>query len=317
MSIHYIEPLSRGISRTKKALFNPVDLRKWFTVGFAAFLASLVDVKISSGFPDPSLKRTANFNLEQVLYFPQRAWEWLGNHPLWSAVIAFALFVFLVFMVVITWLSARGKFVFLDNVVRGQARIVAPWYEYRNEANSFFWWNLFWGIVTSAVTLIYIIYCFVIMQGIYETSGQGRALIYPAILAGMGLFAISLVSTFFYVLLRDFVSQIMYRNRIPGWRAIQAFLPLLSNRFIHFLGYGIFRMILMILIITGVLICGCATCCIGFLILAIPYIGAVVLLPISYAMRAFSVEFLEQFGPEFQMFPVPDSDAAETMPPPA
>ena len=56
-----------------------------------------------------------------------------------------------VFMIVITWLSARGKFMFLDNVVRGQARVVAPWYEYRKEGNSFFRWNLFWGIIFSAI----------------------------------------------------------------------------------------------------------------------------------------------------------------------
>lgn len=313
MSIHFIEPLSRGISRSKKALFNPIDSRKWFTVGFAAFLASLADVSISGGFPDPSIIKSGNFNLEQVLYFPQRAWEWLGNHPLWALLIAFGLTVFCVIGIVITWLSARGKFVFLDNVVRGEARIVAPWYEYRNEGNSFFWWNLFWGIATSAATLGYILYCFMIMQRIYENSGHGRALIFPVVLAATGLFAISVISTFIFVLLRDFVIQIMYRNRTTGWKAIQVFLPLLSNQFLHFLGYGIFRLILMILIVTGILICGCATCCIGFVILAIPYINAVVLLPISYAMRAFSVEFLEQFGPEYRVFPVPE--AAEAAPP--
>jgi hypothetical protein len=315
MSIHYIEPLSRGISRTKQALFNPMDPRKWFAVGFAAFLAALADVQVSGGFPDPSIRKVSDFNLEQALYFPQKVWEWLGNHPGWAVLIAFASFLFAVFMVVITWLSARGKFMFLDNVVRGQGRVVAPWYEYRKEGNSFFRWNLFWGVLFSAITIAYIFYCVAFLQAVYESSGHGRALIFPAILSGVGLVAISVVSTFLFVMLRDFVAQIMYRDRIAGWEAVQKFLPLFFSQFLHFVGYGIFRFLISLLIGIAVIICGCITCCIGFLILAIPYINAVVLLPISYAMRAFAVEFLEQFGPEYQVFPKRDINLPEAVPP--
>ena len=315
MRIYYIEPLSRAISRTKQALFNPIDLRKWFVVGFTAFLAALADVGLSGGAPDPSIRRVSNFNLEKVLYFPQRAWEWLGNHPGWAMLIAFAVLFLILFMIVITWLSARGKFMFLDNVVRGQARVVAPWYEYRKEGNSFFRWNLFGGVVFSAISLLYIFYCFAYLQAVYESNGTGSALILPAVLAGLGFFAVSIISSFIFVLLRDFVSQIMYRNRIMGWEAIQRFLPLFFSHFLHFVGYGIFELIVSLLIVAGIFICGCITCCIGFVILAIPYINAVVLLPLSYAMRAFSVEFLEQFGSEYQVFPKPDANPPETVPP--
>jgi hypothetical protein len=315
MNIHYIEPLSRGISRTKQALFGPMDLRKWFAVGFTAFLAALADVQVSSGFPDPSIRKVSNFNLEQVLYFPQKAWGWLGNHPGWAMLIAFAVVLFMVFMIVVTWLSARGKFMFLDNVVLGQGRVVAPWYEYRKEANSFFRWNLFWGVIFSAIAIAYICYCFAFLQAVYEGSGNGRALIFPAVLAGVGFLAISIVSTFTFVMLRDFVVQIMYRDRIAGWEAIQKFLPLFFSQLLHSIGYGIFRFILSLLIALGIIICGCVTCCLGFVVLAIPYINAVVLLPLLYAMRAFSVEFLEQFGPEYRLFPKPEANPPEAVPP--
>lgn len=43
MNISYSNPLSRGWDRMKKALFQPFDIGKWFTVGFTAFLAALVD----------------------------------------------------------------------------------------------------------------------------------------------------------------------------------------------------------------------------------------------------------------------------------
>ena len=43
MQIRFIDPLSRGWGRMKKALFQPFDMKKWFLVGFTAFLAGLAD----------------------------------------------------------------------------------------------------------------------------------------------------------------------------------------------------------------------------------------------------------------------------------
>ncbi len=315
MSIHYVEPLSRGIARAKKSLFNPIDLRTWFAVGFTAFLAGLADVQLSGGFPNSGMRKAGDVRLEQFLYWPQKVWEWLGNHPGWAMLIVIGLFVFALIMILITWLSARGKFMFLDNVVHGKSGIVASWYEYRKEGNSFFWWNLFWAIITSAVTIAYVLYCFVSLQIVYESGGSRSALIVPAILAGLGFLAMSIVSAFIFVLLRDFVVQIMYRDRITGWEAIQKFLPLFFSHFLYFIGYGIFRFFVSLLIVIAVLIFGCITCCIGFLVLAIPYIKSVVLLPVLYSMRAFAVEFLEQFGPEYRIFPVPERNSPEMVPP--
>jgi hypothetical protein len=316
MNIHYIEPLSRGISRAKKALFNPMDLRIWFVVGFTAFLAGLTDIAMSGGPPGANLRgRRGHIDLDQVMHFPQKVLQWLGSHPGWLALIVFAVFVFSVIMIVITWLSARGKFMFLDNIVRGQAKVVDPWYEYRREGNSFFLCNLLWVIVVAAVTIAYVVNCFLYIQAVYESTRSGSALIIPAILAGIGFVAISIVSTFIFVLLRDFVTVIMYRDRVTVWDAIHKFLPLFFSRFLYFIGYGLFRFVLSLLIGMGILISGCITCCIGFLVLAIPYINAVVLLPVLYTMRAFSVEFFEQFGPEYHVFARPDANPPGAVPP--
>jgi hypothetical protein len=303
MTIQYIEPLSQGISRMKKALFNPCDLKVWFTVGFTAFLAGLANM----GFPSGSGFRShSKFELEKVLYFPQRALEWLTNHPGWATVIAVAVFVLFILGIVLNWLSSRAKFMFLDNVVWNRARVVAPWYEYRNEGNSFFLWTFVWGLLLFTLVIVYVFYVFMYLQTLYESTSNGRALIMPAILAGLAFFFISIINLFIFTLLKDFVVPIMYRDRITTWRAIQKFFPTFMSHFFHFIVYELFILCLGVLIIIGIIIAGCVTCCIGFLILAIPYINAVVLLPISYAMRAFAVEFLEQFGPEYQVFPNPD-----------
>jgi len=307
MGIQYVEPLSRGIARAKKALFNPLDLKKWFVIGFTAFLAGLADVQVSGGgLPDLNIRKRSKINLEGIFSFPQKAVDWLAQHPGWVIAIAIVTFLFCVLMIIITWLSSRGKFMFLDNVVWDRARVVAPWYEYSKEANSFFLWNLFWLIISAAIGIAYLVLCFMNLRALYESTESGRVLIVPAILAALGLVAISIVSGFIYILLRDFVVPIMYRDRITGWAAILKLFPLFMSHLFHFVGYGILLFCVGLIIVIGIIIFGCVTCCVGFIVLAIPYINAVVLLPISYAMRSFSVEFLEQFGPEYHIFPRPD-----------
>jgi hypothetical protein len=63
----------------------------------------------------------------------------------------------------------------------------------------------------------------------------------------------------------------------------------------------------MLLAVAAVMIsCGvtCVTCCIA----AIPYIGAVILLPLPVTLGAFSLLFLRQFGPDYDVW-------ADFMPP--
>ena len=52
---------------------------------------------------------------------------------------------------------------------------------------------------------------------------------------------------------------------------------------------------------TIVFIIGMMTCCIGFIVLAIPYIGAVILLPIAVFFRLLGLEFLRQFGSQYDL----------------
>jgi hypothetical protein len=314
MSIQYIEPLSRGFVRMKKALFKPVDVQKWFIVGFTAFLAGLTEYQ---GNSVPTFWKNAKVNMGDVLYFPQRAWEWLENHPVWTLVIVVVLFFLFIIGTVFTWLHSRAKFMFLDNVVHDRSYIVAPWYEYRKEGNSLFLWFFCYGLIVFAIVCAYIYQCFTILLAMYERSHEDRALIFPVILAILGFIAITMISGFITRLLFDFVVPIMYRNRITTWKAIQQFFQLFFSKFIYFVGYALFVLIISILIGIGITIAGCCTCCIGFFFLAIPYINTVILLPIPYTLRAFSVEFLEQFGPEYRIFPGVDAGSPGCPPIPA
>jgi hypothetical protein len=299
VNIQYFEPLSRGFARMKKALFNPFDLKKWFVVGFTAFLSGLTDC----GGHGSSGKRSSNVDWEDVLYFPDRAWEWLAENPVWAVVIAFAVALGLVLFVLCTWWSARGKFMFLDNVVHDRSQVRAPWNEFKTEGNSLFFWSLAIGIVIVVIAIGYLAQCFITLRALYEVGDGVTSLIMPVILMVLGFLGIMLVFGFMDLLLYDFVVPIMYRDRITTLKAVQKFLPLLLTHPFQFLGFGFFTLFIFMVVLIGILVAGFATCCIGFVFLAIPYINSVVLLPIFYTMRAFSVEFLEQFGGDYHIFP--------------
>jgi hypothetical protein len=300
VNIQYFEPLSRGFARMKKALFNPIDLKIWFVVGFTAFLSGLTDCGGNGGSGG---KGRGTVDWEEILYFPQRAWEWLAAHPVWATVIVFGAVLVFVLVILIAWCSSRGKFMFLDNVVHDRSQVVAPWNEYRTEGNSLFLWCLVLGAVVFVIVIGYLVQSFITLQGLYEGSEDLKALIVPAILMFLGLIAILLLNGFIKLLLSDFVVPIMYRDRITTLKAIQRFLPLFLSHLFYFLGYALFVLFVVMVVVIGIVIAGFVTCCVGFVLLAIPYINSIVLLPISYTIRAFSVEFLEQFGSEYRVFP--------------
>lgn len=94
----------------------------------------------------------------------------------------------------------------------------------------------------------------------------------------------------------------MYRNRISCSEAWKVFLGVFGKYPFHFIGYGLLVFLGMIAFAVAVVVAGVATCCIGWLVLIVPYISTVATLPVWYTYRAFSLEFLAQFGPEFDAF---------------
>jgi hypothetical protein len=316
MNIEYVEPLSRGWDRMKKALFQPFDLRKWFVVGFTAFLAGLTESH--GGGQYKWTKRLDRHGWEDIFRFPSEAREWLAAHPLWAALILAAVFVAVALAVLMTWLSSRGNFMFLDNVSRDHSRVTAPWHEYRSAGNSLFIWRLCVGFAVFAVFTGYILYCFLTLSAAYESGHSGEALVLNLLAMGLGLIGLGFVSGYISLFLDDFVPVIMVRRGVDAVSAIRVFWDLFREHPLPLLAYGLIVFFLKILVVFLVVIVGFFTCCAGFLILAVPYVNAVILLPVSYTFRAFSLEFLAQFGRDFDCLSVsPKSKPARTAPKPA
>lgn len=301
MHIAYVEPLKSAWERMASALFHPFDAAKWLAIGFTAFLAGLGD----SGNGGIQWRRGWDRgDWDDVARFPGRAWDWLNDNPGWFIAGLFLLAIIVAIAVVLLWVSSRGKFMFLDNVVRDRAKVAEPWREYARLGDSLFVWRLVFGLIALAAVAIPVVFGLAAVDW-FEGLRYGRDM--PVLtLVGLGLLVLllALLIGFIVLLLNDFVVPIMYRDRLKAGQAWRRFLPLLGRRFPHFLLYALLILGLFIAFGAAVVFAGLITCCIGWLIPIIPYIGTVVTLPVWYAYRAFSVEFLGQFGPEYRIFPI-------------
>jgi hypothetical protein len=299
MDIAYFEPFNRAWGRMKTALFKPFDLRKWFIIGFSAFLAKLAEGgrgPNSSGWSEDS-------SFREFLDFPNKASEWLVSNPGWFVGIVFIGLFVITLIIVLIWLSSRGKFMFLDNVVHDRAEIAKPWKQYSMEGNSLFLWRLIFFLVCAVVFTSYIIFFFISASNLYEGSYYERVPVVFIVMMVLLFVLTGIVVGFISMFLNSFVAPIMYKNNIKATQAWSRFLSLFRQYPFHFILYGLLVFVLSIVAVIFVVVAGLLTFCIGFLLLVIPYIGTVVTLPIWYTFRAFSLEFLAQFGPEYEIFP--------------
>jgi hypothetical protein len=306
MTIRFMEPLSLAWNRMKVALFKPFDIHKWFVFGFNAFLAALMEGNNSGG--SGRIGKEGNF--DEFIHFPRVAGDWLQDNPGWAIAILFAVVVVIAVIAALAWVSSRGVFMFMDNVVRDRVEIARPWREYQKEGDSLFVWRLLFGLVTFAVFGALFAVFFIKGAEIYD-SGLGAGS-YLLLIAGLGLAALAIVLVWGYIalFLKDFVAALMYKHRVSCVQAWRLFMDVFRKAPLHFIGYGLLVFFLMILFVIAVVIAGVGTCCIGFILLVIPYINVVVTLPAWYTYRAFSLEFLAQFGPEYSVFPKPESPVA-------
>ncbi|MDH4197121.1 MAG: hypothetical protein OEW05_06925 [Candidatus Aminicenantes bacterium] len=301
MSIAYLEPLGRAWERMKQALFRPFDLHKWFVVGFNAFLAGLADGQNGGGGGRGG--RHASFR--EFLDFPGRAWEWLNQHPGWFAAIVVITAAAIVVGIVLLWLSSRGKFMFLDNVVHNRAEIANPWRQYRREGDSLFLWRLVFSLVAVAVFVAFVVFFFATARDLYDESPGHHLSVSYFVGLGLIFLALIVVAGFVSLFLDSFVVPLMYKDRVTAVQGWRRFLALLGQHPFAFILFGLLMFGLILLFVAAVVVAGIITCCIGWILLVIPYIGTVVTLPVWYTFRAFSLEFLAQFGPEYVLVPPP------------
>jgi hypothetical protein len=307
--IEIFAPFGAAFEWMKTILFRPFDIVRWLVIAFAAFLAG----SWGGGFNPGKLGRLGSGDWK---YRTSSHGDWPGDWslPAWSiAMIIFGALLLLIFAAVIMWLTARGRFIFTDCVVRNRAAIVEPWREYRREGNSFF---LFLLVVTFVAIFVagVMILIIVLPLGLFSddrsaAAGFGVLAVIACIVFGL----IWLIFSLFFALVVQLMVPVMYRRRCSAKDAFLDVSKLIFRQPGPFILLLLFGIVLAIAVAVIGTIVSCLTCCIG----SIPYVSTVLLLPAIVWLLAFKLFFLRQFGDQYDAwatvgFPAP----AAAVPPP-
>jgi len=280
-------------------LFRPFDIGKWFAVGFCAWLAGLIDQRGSS------FNFGSGWREEDTEVF-SGADDLIREHlVIILVVLGVCVVLVLALSIVLTWLSARGKFMLVHDVALDRDEVVYPWHEYRVEGNSLFLWFLGFWLVSMLVILVPVgIGVLIAWPSISSRTFDVSAIL--ALVIGMGLLVpVCVVLGYITCFVNAFIVPIMYKHRLKSVEAWRRFMPLLQSHFWALVVYGLIVFGLTTAITMAVIAFGFLTCCCGFLILCIPYISTVILLPLLVFLRGYSLEFLRQFGEAYDVFPSP------------
>jgi hypothetical protein len=310
MNLSVTEPIGAAFRHTRRILFQPFQVGKWFLLGFCVFLAQC-DQGGGGGGNIPNFGGRWSPGGGAGAPGPgaadelQAALNWISqNMTLIGMIGVLALIVVIAFQALVTWIASRGKFMVLDGLARNRGAVSEPWREQRHLGNSLFVFSFLLGLVALVVflgiILLGVALCWpdIRAQRFGDRALLGLGVSLPLLaVAGIALLIVN-------ALLQDFVVVAMYlRNErvMPAWCIVRD--EVIRGRIGRIILFYLMRLVLSIGVGIVGMIAVCATCCIA----AIPYLGsAVILLPLHVFMRCYTLCFVEQVGPEWRVLVVAD-----------
>jgi hypothetical protein len=311
--LYAVGALSDAFSRVKMMLFEPFDLKKWWILGFVAFLDALGHGGSTPNFNFPSSMGNHHGGGRPDM---QEIKTWVLAHLPLVITLAVILFVVgTVIGIILLWISSRGTFMYMDCVATDRADVVRPWHEHRTIARSYFLWRLVFGFLCLPVFLLLLVPAILLLLPIISPSNKSLTVVAILLLIALGL--VFVVFAFFAALvqfcLRAFVAPIMFSRRCSCMTAWSLFMGLLRAQFGQFAFFLLLEMAYGVVVGTaGCLVC-MVTCCCGTL----PVIAQTILQPFLLFERAFSLYFIGQVDPQLCVIQQPISPTPLQQPPPA
>jgi hypothetical protein len=303
MHIAYFEPLIRAWERMKHILWRPFDLAKWLVLGFSCWLACLADGSGGGGWK--WIADENDFPGRHRISTGHGSYEGVGEALIWIPLIFVVIMAVAAILVLILWLSSRAKLIYLDNVVHNRAQIVEPWHRLRDLGNSLFLWRLGFVVACGLVAVVLLLIFFA-PAATLSFSDALASLSYAAMIFGiLIMIGFGFVAAFVALMLEAFVIPVMYKFELKATEAWSYVLPWLKMYPWQFVLYALFVLALVIAFAFLFVLACVLTCC----IVVLPYVGTVILLPFYVTYRLFSLEFLAQFDPEFNLFTPPETVA--------
>jgi len=291
-----LDAFTPAIEHTRKMLFEPFDIGKWFVLGFVIFLAQLISAD-SGSWGGSRIQDKLNRQQYQGegAHELQQAAQWAVDHLGLILLIGVGLFVLINLIgLVIQYLGARGHFMFLECVIENKAEVAVPWRNAARPAWSLFLWRL-------AIFILFF-WCFVLLfalpvWGLIRTAAAGD-FSFPGTLVSLIPFVavfipLAICASVVDLLIRDFVTPVMLLHRIDLLGAVEKSIALWRGQLGNLLLYLLFRLIISVFAGVVGMAVACFTCCIG----ALPVIYQTITAPIHVFVRSWTLAILEQMDP--------------------
>src|SRR5438552_12254521 len=286
-NVEIFKPFGEAFELMKRILFQPFDVKKWFVIGFAAWLANLGGGGFNYQYNRREDLQKLNEAISQI------------PHPILVIGVGVLILFVLVLIVLFAWLRARGRFMFIDCVVKNRGAVAEPWREFRKEGNSYFLFSLVVGLcfLIFAALLSLPLIILAIKGRYYLYLHRDRLDLYVISLIAAWVF-VMLLLVFVWALIANIMTPVMYRRQCRAYEAFRTVTKLIASKPGEILLYCLFLIVLALATAIVACLVTCAACCIA----AIPYIGTVILLPVFVLFRSFSLLFLRQFGREYDVW---------------
>lgn len=306
--------LELAIRHSRRMLFEPFDANKWLILGVIIFLDLWFQGRGGFNFNFGNwMSQEAKVGRRDLGELIRGTEQWVFERL--GLVLGLGLAVLVLslgLIAVITWLTSRGQMMFIRAVALNRADIGEHWREMREPANSLFRFRLALVLLSGAYMLAlvvpaYFIFRSEVLQGPVQWFPLIMKLLPYVLLAVAGHLAFSLV----HVLLRSFVSPLMFHFRIRCIEAWRFFGGILAGNLLIVVGFLAIRILYGMVFGILVTLVGCLTCCIGFL----PVLHQALFSPYYVFDRAFPLYMLESLGPDFATVSVPIPEPDQEPPP--
>jgi flagellar basal body-associated protein FliL len=246
--VDFGEIINSSANWTVTVLFKPFNFKKWLVLAFIALMAGYMSGGCNLNFNDGG--RHEDTSKEVQTDQPSKSAEAGEEKPLTreemrTVVIVLSVIVLIVvaFIALFTWLGSRFSFVFLEDVIKNDASIAAPFKANGQIGNSYFLFNLvFMGIFLALFgSIVYFCILTLIKTGVINVAEPDIKyfielffVLLPYLILALLLFfifgLISLITT-------NFVVPVMFKDRIKILQAWSKVLSLLRKNVANFILY--------------------------------------------------------------------------------
>ena len=295
--------------RMKTLLFKPFNLKSWLLLAWCAWLANLgngfnANANVNVDMPAPlenALNEYSAGNKEPLNELAQSSIEVVTDPKVILITVAVVLVVMIISLALI-WVRSVSEFVFLDNLINRTNKFREPFKKYSSLGLSSFWWRLVFSIGSGVFMLMAVALPLTLSIGWIQKCVSDRAFTMPDAIPMTGILlslALSVFAALIIVLIdfffTEFIVPIMYLKGTKSLESSLVFWDMLRAHAWTFTKYVLLSFVLRLATGLIVIIVILASCCLLVIPLAIPYVGAVLMLPILVFFRLFGLELLNQF----------------------